>query len=245
MRRPTLWPFVLVFIYSSILEMFLLLLLLRLVHAVNAGSVCDCVYLYCKCGVPLYGQSCCGMSGENGKIMTCFDICPNTEQWKDAHEIGEARKAKYYDGCKSKESSVALRGPAPAQGRGPFAIAFSGGLRNFAQVWSTWETLVVEASGGIDNVDLYFFASTEHEVGDGEKLAHSLPNTRNIVLEDHGEWVKTTRKYMGGSGTPTLSVLEAADSINNHNSNPTLESNQWFNWRNAWRKVRGRMHSLR
>lgn len=51
----------------------------------------------------------------------------------------------------------------PQEGRRPqveqpmrFAIAFAGGMRNFAAVWPSWEANVVEASGGAAAVDLYF-----------------------------------------------------------------------------------------
>ena len=113
-----------------------------------------------------------------------------------------------------------LRNPTKQWGRHesagkPFAVAFSGGMRNFVTIWFSWQKHVVEASGG--NVHLYFHVWRDENSGSrspmsvrGRELAMSLPQTKRFVEEDfrdHGKLLFHDEPSHSDGGTTNGTIL--------------------------------------
>lgn len=151
---------------------------------------CDChpMWAVCTSGWGEDGARGCAYTGK-----TCADICPGDLPWKSLYRASVAKEAEIEAECGA--DPTAKWGPNTAGTEGPFAIAFSGGLRNFVATWHSWKANVVDVSGGDDNVHTYFHVWHDEGTNTGQittskgrALAKGLPNTKGYVeerFEDH------------------------------------------------------------
>ena len=103
--------------------------------------------------------------------------------WKPLYRKTVEMEAAVEEECSG--DPTAKWGQMSAGTEGPFAIVFANGLRNFVANWHSWETNVVEPSGGVENVHTYFHVYYDEKSHDqdpltmiGRKLAQSLPTTK-------------------------------------------------------------------
>ena len=108
--------------------------------------VCAPGWAKCESGWGEHGSSGCANLGKS-----CADICPGDLPWKPLYREAVEKEAEAEAEC--GKDPTAKWGPNTAGTSGPFAVAFAGGMRNFAVTWHSWQANLVDASGG--NVDVY------------------------------------------------------------------------------------------
>jgi hypothetical protein len=122
-------------------------------------------------------------SGCSGLHESCADICPGDYPWKKLYaesKIAEQKVWSACDGFPTKHWPKAKRG-------GRFAVAFSGGVRQFVAAYHSWITNVVDSSGGM--VDFYFHVWEDEDTRgnavsrEGTRLAKECPHTKGFVGE--------------------------------------------------------------
>ena len=87
-------------------------------------------------------------------------MCPGDYEWKKLYQATVDKEIEHDTECGA--DPTAKWGPMDAGTDGPFAVAFSGGFRNFVAVYHSWVANLVEPSGG--NVDLYFHVWVDERV---------------------------------------------------------------------------------
>jgi hypothetical protein len=163
----------------------------RMCGHVNQMPCCECSenFGYCSGGGtggdedPFHG---CANQG-----FSCADDCPGDYEWKTLYRDSLKKTRAKIEACDGDPTKNWL----PAEPGGRYAVAFSGGMRNFISTIHSWITNVIEPSGG-DNVDLYFHVFADETSGmDGVmareaiRFAKSLPNTKAFVHEPfRGFW---------------------------------------------------------
>lgn len=145
---------------------------------------CDCYenFAVCRSGWGEHGAEGCGRAGKS-----CADICPGDDlPYKPLYRAAVAEEAAVEAEC--ARDPTAKWGTNTAGTRGPFAVAFSGGMRNFAATWHSWQTNLVEPSGG--GVHVFFHVwmdENSHHMSalarQSRALAQSLPQTRGYQEE--------------------------------------------------------------
>lgn len=93
-----------------------------------------------------------GLTGCKNTGQSCAEWCPGDGEWKVLYREMVATVTKHVATC--SEDPTARWGQRKAGPSGPFAISFTGGLRNFVGTWFSWQANIVEPSGG--DVHLYF-----------------------------------------------------------------------------------------
>jgi hypothetical protein len=88
----------------------------------------------------------CGNMG-----FSCADDCPGDYEWKKLYRESLKKTRETIEACDGDPTKDWL----PAVPGGRYAVAFSGGMRNFVSTYHSWMTNIIEPTGG-DNIDLYF-----------------------------------------------------------------------------------------
>mmetsp|Transcript_37419 Transcript_37419/g.74108 ORF Transcript_37419/g.74108 Transcript_37419/m.74108 type:complete len:526 (+) Transcript_37419:108-1685(+) len=172
---------------------------LHTARAVETGP-CECHsdWAVCRAGFGEDGGHGCGGGHDpQHKGKSCADICsPGVElPWKPLYRATVAKEAELEAQC--SQDPTKKWGQAPNPSTGPYAVAFSGGMRNFVTIWYSWQKNLIEPSGGGGKDDkrktpfhLYFHVWRDENSGRGsplatrgKELAESLPYTKAYVEE--------------------------------------------------------------
>ena len=115
--------------------------------------------------------------------FSCADRCPGPGPggsgeypWMSVYRKSRAKERALYEACSVADGDTTR--PAaptadwePAKPGGRYAVVLAGGMRNFIATGHSWQSMVIDASGGSDNVDLFF------HVWDDESQRVSHPET--------------------------------------------------------------------
>jgi hypothetical protein len=194
--------------------------LLFLECSLSAKDTCTCKQYWGRCNVGIgeEGEKGCGgghsrKKGDNSSKVgkSCAEQCEGNLIWKKLYQSSVDQQIKFENECKSPEGPTAKWGPNKAGSMGPFAIAFAGGLRNFAATWHSWQTNLIEPSGGRNYdgtssgegtlFDLYFHVWHDEKMNKGSvirdmgiELAQSLPYTKAYVHESYRDYISLLNK---------------------------------------------------
>jgi len=164
-------------------------------------GACECYenFAVCRSGWGEHGAEGCGRSGKS-----CADICPGDDlPYKPLYRAAIAQEATIEAEC--GKDPTAKWGPNTAGTQGPFAVAFSGGMRNFAATWHSWQTNLVEPSGGDVHVFFHIWMdeNTHHLSALARQsriLAQNLPQTKGYREEPFQQHVPLLHAQEPGFG---------------------------------------------
>jgi len=170
---------------------------------------CECYenFAVCRSGWGEHGAEGCGRTGKS-----CADICPGDDlPYKPLYRASAAQEAAIEAEC--GKDPTAKWGTNRAGTQGPYAVAFSGGMRNFAATWHSWQTNLVEPSGG--NVHVFFHIwmdENNHHLSplaqQSRILARSLPQTKGYREEPFQQHVPLLHAQEPGFGKYVASSIQ-------------------------------------
>ena len=120
-------------------------------------------------------------------------MCPGEHPWKLLYREAVRKEAALFDSC-SRDPTAYWASPSTREGHRPggskFAIAFSGGMRNFVAVWHSWLTNVVNPSGGIENVHLFFHVWGDENTHSQSPIAVQSRELARSLTKVYGAFVE-------------------------------------------------------
>jgi len=174
--------------------------------------------------------------------FSCAVDCPGDYPWKALYNKSREEERQLEEAC-SGDGVDPTKDWKPAKSGGPYAIAFSGGMRNFLATFHSWKVNVIEASGG--DVDLYFHVFVDQDSPiestlsrETIKLAKSCPNTKGFVHEPFAEYMNLLNrdlpKARADSETSWLGDIEEGIRTNPKINRPFRVGAGYSQWRKVW-----------